>query len=159
MPTKNTIPIFFWWTGYLVIAVWAQELSGGLDFLSPGLLICLQSRHWWSAVWLAVLWVLMQEGVGNLVFGVSILFYAGMFLFFLVSRWILELENPFFVIAFSLFLAIWSWGALNGAGAFQELAAQLPAFAPWVAKQWVAYMVFWAIALLAYRRWVQHGRV
>jgi len=156
---SGQIPAFLWWAGYLVVAVWAQELSGGLDFLSPGLLLCMQTGQWWTAAWMTVLWVLVQEGIGNLLFGVVILFYAGMFAFFLLTRWLLEPENPLFILFFSLVLALWGWVALNGAVRFQEIPAQVHAPWPWIAKQWLAYVVFWVGALAAFRRWGGHGRV
>ncbi len=156
---KGPIPALVWWACYLVTALWAQEMSGGLDFLAPGLLICLQSGQWWAAAWTAALWVLVQEGIGNLAFGVVIFFYAGMVMFFLLSRWLLEPENPLFIFFFSLLLAVWSWLALSGAVSFQELSARMPG--PWafVAKQWGAYAFTWSVALFTFRRWCGHGRV
>ena len=153
------VPAFIWWASYFVISVWAQELSGGLDFLAPGLLICLQSGQWWTAAWMTLLWVLVQEGIGNLVFGVVILFYAGLFAFYLLSRWLLEPENPLFILLFSLLLACWSWVVLNGAITFQELPAQMHAPWPWIAKQWLAYVIFWGVSLFMYQRRGRHGRV
>ena len=58
---KTQIPAIIWWTDFLIIALWAQELSGGLDFLTPGVLVCLQSGQWWMALWMAGLWVPVQE--------------------------------------------------------------------------------------------------
>lgn len=156
---KGKIPAFVWWTDYLIVSLWAQELSGGLDFLSPGLLICLQSGQWWTAAWMTVLWVLVQEGVGNLVFGVVILFYAGMYAFFLLSRWLLEPENPLFILFFSLLLAVWSWIVLSGAITFQELPAKMHSPWPRIAQQWAAYVIFWGAALFIYQRGGRHGRV
>ncbi len=108
---------------------------------------------------MTVLWVLVQEGVGNLVFGVVILFYAGMYAFFLLSRWLLEPENPLFILLFSFLLAVWSWIVLSGAVTFQELPAKM--YSPWprIAQQWAAYVIFWGAALLIYRRGGRHGRV
>lgn len=156
---KGGIPSPVWWSAYLAVAIWAQELSGGLDFLSPGLLICLQSGRYWTAAWVAALWVLVQEGVGSLVFGVVVLFYAGMIALFLLSKWLLEPGNPLFILLFSLVLAVWSWAALNGAISFQELPAQMHAPWPWIAKQWAAYVVFWGVTLPLYERGNRHGRV
>jgi len=133
-------------------------MTGGLDCLAPALLVCLQSGRWWTAAWVAVLWVLVQEGVGNLAFGIVILFYAGMCVFFLLSRWLLEPVNPVFILFFSLLLAVWSRIVLGGAVSFQELTAILPSPWPYVAKQWAAYAFLWTLTLWAYRRWGSHGR-
>jgi len=105
------------------------------------------------------LWVLVQEGGGNLVFGVSILFYAGMLAFFLLSKWLLEPENPLFIILFSLLLACWSWTVLSGAINFQELPPRTYSPWLWIARQWAAYVLFWGGALFIYRRGGRNGRV
>lgn len=157
--SPGRIPVPVWWAGYLVVALWCQELSGGHDFLSPGVLICMQTGQWWSVIWMAVLWALVQEGVGNLAFGVAVLFYAGMIAFFMLTRWLLEPENPFFILLFSLVLSIWAWVVLSGAIRFQELGAQMHAPWPWIAGQWLAYVLFWSATLAAYRRWSGYGRV
>jgi hypothetical protein len=156
---SGQIPALAWWAGYLVVGLWAQELFGGLDFLSPALLVCLQTGLWWTAAWLTVLWVLLQEGVGTFMFGTVILFYAGMFAFFMLTRWLLEPENPLFILLFSLVLASWSWVVLNGAISFQELPSRMHAAWPWIGEQWLAYVVFWGVTLAAYRRWGGHGSV
>jgi len=153
------IPDPVWWAGYLVLALWGQEISGGFDFLTPGLLVCLQTGRWWTVVWMTVLWVLVQEGIGNLAFGVAVLFYAGMFAFFLLTKWLLEPENPLFILFFSLVLSVWAWVVLSGAISFQEIGARMHSPWPWVAKQWLAYVLFWGGMLVAYRRWGGHGRV
>lgn len=103
-----------WWIVYFVVALWAQELSGGFDFLAPGLLVCLQIGQWWSLIWMTWFVIFMQEGMGDLVFGSSLLFYAGMYLAFLFSRWLLEPRNPFFIFFFSLLLSVWHWLVLSG---------------------------------------------
>lgn len=157
--SPGRIPVPVWWAGYLAVALWCQELSGGLDFLSPGVLVCMQTGQWWSVAWMAVLWILVQEGIGNLAFGVAVLFYAGLIAFFMLTRWLLEPENPFFILLFSLVLSVWAWVVLNGAIRFQELGAQMYAPWPWIAKQWLAYVVFWSVMLAAYRRWSGYGRV
>jgi hypothetical protein len=156
---KGQIPAIIWWTGYLIIALWAQELSGGLDFLSPGVIICLQSGQWWTSFWMAALWVLVQEGGGNLVFGVSILFYVGMLAFFLLLKWLLEPENPLFIVFFSLLLACWSWGVLSGAINFQELPPLVYSPWSWIARQWAAYALLWGAALFIYRRRGRNERI
>jgi len=156
---SGRIPAIIWWTDFLIIAIWAQEMSGGLDFLTPGVLICLQSGQWWTALWMGAVWVLVQEGGGNLVFGVSILFYAGMLAFFMLSKWLLEPENPLFILFFSLLLACWSWVVLSGAISFQELPARIHAPWSWIAWQWGAYVLFWGAALFIYRLGGRNGRV
>lgn len=152
-------PNIFWWLGYFAFALWAQELTGGLDFLSPAILVCLQLQHRVAAAWMLVLWTLIQEGCGNFVFGVGILFYAGMCIFFFLSRWLLDPEHPVFIILFSLLLAIWSWAVINGAVSFQEYPQAL--HSPWlgIIRQWAAYTFSWLAILLTGTRWSHRGHV
>jgi hypothetical protein len=158
-PRIAFLPTVFWWGMYMACAVWAQELSGGRDFLSPGVLICLQMRRWWQALGVTLLWIFVHEGAGNLAFGASLLFYVGLFALFFASQWLLEPENPLFILCFSLCLAGWLYAVLAGAISFQEVAARLPDPWPWIFFQWGSYVLTWAISLFAYRRMVRHGRV
>lgn len=153
------MPAALWWAVYVIGGVWAQEMSGGKDFLSPGFLVCLQVRQWWQALGVAVLWIFLHEGAGNLAFGVSLLFYIGLLLLFFASRWLLEPENPLFIVCFSLCLAGWLYVVLAGAVSLQELSVRLPDPWPWIATQWGIYAVTWAFSLFVYRRVVRHGRV
>lgn len=148
-----------WWVVYVIGGVWAQELSGGKDFLSPGLLLCLQMRQWWQALCLAVLWIFLHEGVGNFAFGASVLFYVGLLILFFTSQWLLEPENPLFIICFSLCLAGWLYAVIAGAVSFQEIAVRLPDPWLWIPSQWAIYVVTWIIALFLYRRMMRHERV
>jgi hypothetical protein len=157
--SKQKTPSIVWWSIFLVASIWCQELTGGLDFLSPGLLICLQMSQWGTVLWMTTLWVFIQEGIGNFEFGVIILFYTGMYLAFFLSRWLLEPGNFLFIFLFSLILAIWNWIIVLGAVSFQELHVLLPS--PWkqIPLQWLAYVVHWSISLALFRRSVKYGHL
>ncbi len=116
-------------------------------------------RRWWQALSVTLLWIFVHEGVGNLAFGASLLFHIGLFVLFFASQWLLEPENPLFVVCFSLCLAGWLYAVLVGAVSFQEIATRLPDPWPWILSQWGCYVLTWTISLFAYRRMVRHGRV
>jgi hypothetical protein len=158
-PQTEFVPAVVWWVAYVIGGVWAQEMSGGRDFLSPGLLVCLQVRQWWQGLGVAVLWIFLHEGGGNLAFGASLLFYVGLLILFFASQWFLEPENPLFIVCFSLCLSGWLYAVLAGAVSLQELSVRLPEPWPWIATQWGVYAVTWAFSLFVYRRVVRHGRV
>lgn len=155
----TAMPAWGWWAAYIMAAIWAQDMSGGLDFLTPAVLICLQTGQWWAAVLFTLCWTMVQEGVGNLVFGSSVVFFTGMHVLFFLARWLLEPENPFFILFYSLLLAVWLRLVLAGATAFQEIPIELGNPWQWIGAQWAAYAIFWSLALLAYQRWGSHGRV
>lgn len=156
---RRTLPRPLWWALLLISGLWIQELTGGLDFLTPALLLCLQTGLWLTGGWVALLLVLLQEGIGSLAFGTVILFYAGTGALFILARWLLEPENPLFILLYSFVLALWAWAVVSGAIAFQELpVAGRPMF-PYILWQWLAYVIFWSAALVAYKRWCWYERI
>jgi hypothetical protein len=63
-----------WWAAFTIVGVWAQHFLPGVDFLAPGLLVSLQEERPLGTAWLAVVWIMLQEGMGTLFFGASLLF-------------------------------------------------------------------------------------
>jgi len=153
------VPEFVWWVFFLGCGIWWQQMSGGLDFLTPGILVCIQYRKWWLTGILSIVFIFVQEGVGTLAFGASLLFYAGAYLLFYASHWLLEPENPLFMLSFSACLSCWLYGVVTGVCSFQELSVLLPSVFPAVFTQWLAYMLMWSFSLFVFRRWVHNGRV
>ncbi|WP_027177738.1 hypothetical protein [Maridesulfovibrio bastinii] len=66
---------FIWWAGFAVVAIWMQSFVPGVDFLAPSILFCLQREKNTQALWMAVIWVLIEEGCGTLPFGYAIISY------------------------------------------------------------------------------------
>lgn len=156
---QSALPRVFWWVTYLFGAVWMQEISGGRDFFSPGVLICLQMRQWSDAVALAMLYIFLHEGVGTLTFGSSLFFYIGIFVLFFTLNWWLDPQSFLFMFCFSLCLAGWLYIVLVGAISFQELVVQMPDFDSGILSQGAIYMLTWIVALALYRRMVGRGRI
>ncbi len=65
-----------WWAGFAVVAIWIQRFVPGVDFLAPGILFCIQREKMTQAFWMAVVWVLIQEGCATLPFGYAIISYV-----------------------------------------------------------------------------------
>ncbi len=85
MPLACNFLALFWWAAYTVVAVWAQKVIPGVDFLAPGLVLSMQEEAGYRTVWLAVLWILLQEGMGNLPFGYGIAWYGLLVIFYIVG--------------------------------------------------------------------------
>lgn len=66
----------FWWTGFIFCAVALQSLMPGLDFLLPGILLSLQERRHEQTFILCVSFILLQEGMGSIAFGSTLLLYS-----------------------------------------------------------------------------------
>lgn len=75
-----------WWSLFALCGVWAQHFLPGVDFLAPGLLVSLQEERGGTTAWLLGAFVLLQEGMGNLFFGFSLLQYGVLVLAFMLGR-------------------------------------------------------------------------
>ena len=144
---------WLWWTGYTLCAVWAQEWIAGIDFFSPGVILCLQAGQWRKALWLGIAWGILQEGTGALVFGAMLLFEVGLFCFFFWSKWLLEPENPLFVLLLSVFLVAWHEVIFVGLGSLQGLVVTWNPF-PVLFLQLFAYVLTWAFVYPLFIRMV-----
>ncbi|MDR2075440.1 MAG: hypothetical protein LBP61_00675 [Desulfovibrio sp.] len=90
-----------WWAGYIIAALFLQQQFPGLDALTSGFLLALQERKTVQTLWLFLLFVLVQEGAGNLHFGMAMLWYGGQVLIFRLSSRLFVADNILFVIILS----------------------------------------------------------
>ncbi len=100
----------FYWLGFTVACIWLQHFIQGVDFLVVGLILLLQEGRWPKTLWLALLWILIQDGSGNLAFGPALLWYAGAVALFHAGRWLFEAENILFILLLGLSLGVWHLG-------------------------------------------------
>lgn len=78
---------FVWWAVYCLVAVWLQYFFPGLDFLAPALVVSMQEERWWrSTVWLLLAAVLLQDGMGSLGFGYSLVWFGALVLAYQLGR-------------------------------------------------------------------------
>lgn len=96
----------FWWGTYTIIAIWAQKLVPGVDFLVPGLVLSMQERPGWRTFVLVCFWVLLQEGMGNMAFGYAIMWYGLLALFYLLGQWLFEARSFLFMCLLGLGLGV-----------------------------------------------------
>ncbi len=73
----NVVILTIYWVLYILTGIITQHFFPGIDALLPGFLIALQSGNKVAVGWLFIVFVLIQEGCGNLYFGTSILWYGG----------------------------------------------------------------------------------
>lgn len=141
------MPAWLWWSFYSLGAIWAQYFWAGLDFFTPGLLICLQDRRIKTALILSGVWLFLVEGTGSLAFGSQLIYLVGVFVFFGAGALRLEPENPVFVVIFSLTLALWhtavSWSMLS----LQDLQFDGGKLLAVVPGQWMATVFVWGAFL------------
>lgn len=87
-----------WWLTFTVACIWGQSVVPGVDLLAPGLIILLQEDRRAAALWLVLLWIPLQDGMGNLASGYSIMWYCLITLFFYSGRWLFEARSALFMI-------------------------------------------------------------
>ncbi len=133
-----------WWVGYTFLALWLQEGFQGVDFLSPGLIVFLQAEQWKGGFWSALVWGIMQEGTGALAFGSVLVFDVGLVVMFVMGKWLLEPENPLFVLVLSIFLVLWRELVVMSLASLQGLVVSWPPL-PFMALQFAAYLITWAL--------------
>lgn len=86
-----------WWSGYTLLGVWAQRFVPGVDFLAPGIVLALQKEYRYGALWLMLVWILLQEGMGSLPFGYGVAWYGMLMVFYAMGRWLFEARSILFM--------------------------------------------------------------
>lgn len=87
-----------WWLAFFASGLALQQALPGTDVLVVGLFLALQERRPVQIAVVLVLLVLIQEGVGTLDFGASVLWYLLAIVLFFAGRWMFETENWLFVL-------------------------------------------------------------
>ena len=96
---------FLYWLGFTCLAVWTQFFLRGVDMLAVGLLVSLQEEESGRTFWLALVWVLMQEGMGSLAGGPVGLLYASFTGVYFLGRWLFSPKSLVFVCLLGVVLA------------------------------------------------------
>jgi len=146
VPLACNFLALFWWAAYTVVAVWAQKVIPGVDFLAPGLVLSMQEEAGYRTVWLAVLWILLQEGMGNLPFGYGIAWYGLLVIFYIVGRWLFEARSFLFMCLLGIGLGVLHPLLTYGLSALANLAAPQPAVLVEGALQALLFPLVWAVA-------------
>lgn len=98
-----------WWTIFVICGIWAQYFVRGVDFLMVGLVLSLQEGRAAQTAWLMALFVLVQEGVGSLSFGSSLLWYAMLVALYSLGRWLFQARSFFFMILLGAGMGLWHY--------------------------------------------------
>lgn len=146
-----------WWATYITGALIVQQSAPGLDALVPGFLLSLQEKNTRQSVWLFLLFVVIQEGSGNIAFGSSLLWYGGQVLFFRISQRFFVADNLLFVFMLSAIL-----GAYHGAlewfmCAVQKVPVDIATLTQESILQAVVIPIIWGLAYFTRPRAVLSG--
>lgn len=141
-----------WWICFTIFGIWAQRFVPGVDFLAPGLLICLQEDRFTTAVQLVVVWIFLQEGMGSMAFGFAILWYLGLTVFYVAGRWLFESRNFFFVFFLGLCMGVWHVGLPIIMSRLQDMTLDVHVLAREGALQAFVFTSQWLIFSQLFRR-------
>ena len=120
-----TIINIIWWMAFLSLGLIAESLLLGTDVLLIGLIIALQEGKIAQIIWVFLAVILLQEGIGTLAFGSSILSYTAVVLIFYGARALLEQENILFVLMVAVSAGIGHYAFTEAMAALQNIS--LPA--------------------------------
>ena len=151
--------VTLFWLLFAVTSIWVQFLVPGLDALAPGILISLQREHWTRTFWLALAFLLVQEGIGSMAFGGVVLLYAMLAAGFVLGCRLFETAN----LLFMLLLGIW-YGLMDLLGQYilanlQDISLPSRPLLNDFAVQSLYFFFAWLVAHHLYARKVtRHAR-
>ncbi|WP_432734629.1 hypothetical protein [Maridesulfovibrio sp. FT414] len=88
----------FWWAAFTFAAIWAQKVVPGVDFLAPGILLCIQMDKRTHVFWLILVWSLIQDGIGGLPFGYSIVWYLSILALYRGGEMFFDVHSMMFAL-------------------------------------------------------------
>lgn len=100
------IPAILFWSLFTVAGIWLQGAIPGVDFLAPGLVLCLQEEKWTVSAWLGLAWLFIQEGTGSLAFGTGLLWYGALVGLYYFGHWLFEAKNFLFMFILGISLGV-----------------------------------------------------
>ncbi|MFW6236080.1 MAG: hypothetical protein ACOC24_04780 [Desulfovibrionales bacterium] len=142
------------WLIFTAAGVWLQSMVQGVDFLAPGLLICLQQQALSWGLWLTLFWIVVQEGLGSLAFGSLVLWYAGLILTYVLLRSYFESENVVFILLISMFMGAWHFLLTTVMAGFQDLTISSDLLLRASLMQALFFPFVWFTARAMYRRYM-----
>lgn len=107
-----TLLDFCWWFAFLVIAIVLQRMLPGMDVLIVGILVALQEGSVKKICCVTILCIVLQEGMGTLEFGASLLWYSLTILLYFVGYWLLETRTLLFLLLLTACLGAAHFGVV-----------------------------------------------
>ena len=144
-----------WWLLFLPVALVIQLAVPGLDALVIGLILTLQERRHKDLLWLLPVLIILQEGMGAQEFGGMVLWYASVIAFFLLGRWLFEVENFLFVFLLSTCLGAGRFALLYVLAPLQDLHIDVQTALDEGVIQALFIPIAWRLAYLS-RHWVRN---
>ena len=142
-----------WWAAFFVLGLALQQALPGTDVLVAGLFLALQERRPFQLAVVLFALILVQEGVGTLDFGTSVLWYLLVITLFFAGRWMFETENWLFVLLLSGCIGLAHYGVIWLMTRLQFIPLDMTRLLDESILQALLTPFVWQCSMMA-RRWV-----
>lgn len=146
--------IIIWWILYTVLGIWLQRFIPGLDCYAPALAGCLYLGLPKTAFVMSLIWIIIQEGVGSLALGSSLLFYGGVAIFFVWAKIFFTKNSLLFFLVVSLFTAGLHFVIMQTMCSLQELHLPMQLAVQDSLLTLIFFPILWMITVLSYSHWI-----
>ncbi len=108
-----------WWIFITILGVFFKDWLTGIDFFLPALILCYQKKNFFCAFFLGIIWILIQEGSGDIPFGATLLWYMAVSFFYFFLKQFLATNNLIFITILSFisscsyYVSIWIISSLQ----------------------------------------------
>lgn len=144
-----------WWLGYACVAVALQSRVPGLDFLLPGFILAIQERNPAQFAWVAVFFLLLQEGMGSMAFGGTLLWYALAVVLFYLGHSLFEVESFLFIFLLSGCLGATHYAVFSIMAGLQDIPVNTRLLTDESVFQALLTPLLWRLAYFS-RRFLRH---
>ena len=144
--------IFLGWSLFTAGALVGQNCLHGIDLLGPGLALCLRQGWRRNAIWPALVWMVIQEGVGNLPFGSALLLYSGVPVLFFGLKWGLDPAAWIFTVLLAFSATVWEGSVLHLFLSLQSLPTTLAGGWERFLLQFFAYVLIMTVGSLIVKK-------
>ena len=145
-----------WWFMYICLGIFLQAGFSGLDFLLPGLIVAIQERKPVQLIWVLLIFTVLQEGMGSMAFGSTLIWYVSTSALFYLGYSLFEVENFLFIFLLSGCLAATHIGIMHGMAILQNLPLNFNRLIEESVFQALVTPFVWRIAQTS-RRLVNHA--
>jgi len=152
MVSSSSLFSIFWWAGFTICGIWAQRFVPGVDFLAAGLIISMQEQGRARTLALTVIWILLQEGMGNLPFGYGLAWYGSLAIFYAIGRWLFEARSILFMCLLGAGLGAFHPVLASGLAQLAKMTVPFDAMVIEGVIQAVTFPVIWLLANTLYPR-------
>jgi len=144
----------YWWSLVTAVGGLFQHYLGGIDFYLPALVLCFQKKRYFLALFLGNIWILIQEGSGDIPFGGIALWYISVTFFYFWLKQFLAANNLIFVSILSFFSSILYYISILIITSLEDIVVNKNLILSYCIKQVFIFPILWLMYTILYQRYV-----